>query len=140
MAVAPIIALGAAVVGAGVSMYGQFKQAAAERKANRLRRKQADLEAMRKKRQMLREYAMNRAKTLATAGGQGIGFGGSTAAGAQAGQSNQLASNIGGAAQGRAIGVGLDKTANDITTASLITGIGGGISSLGPAVTNYANS
>jgi len=133
MAVAAVIGLAVAAVGAGVQFIGQQKQAAAQRKQNRLRRRQADLEAARKRRAVLREATIARAQTIAQASGQGVGLGGSTIAGATAGQSNVAAGNTLGINQGVQIGQQITSAQNQESRAGSLVSFGQGLSSLGPA-------
>lgn len=137
MAVAAVVGLAISAVGAGVQFYGQQKAAAAQRKENRLRRRQADLEAARKRRAVLREAAIARAQTTATVGGQGIGLGGSSLAGAQAGQSNVAAGNTLGINQGVEIGQGITQAQNQQSSANSIVSFGQGVGSLGGAVGSF---
>jgi hypothetical protein len=137
MAVAPIIgaiSIVSAVASAGIQFYGQQKAASAQRRQERIRRRQMDLESARRRKAFLREQAINRAQSLAQVSAQGIGFGGSTAAGATAGISNAAANNVLATNQGQSLGGQMfDAQASEARGRS-IAGVGAGIGSLGGAL------
>lgn len=122
-----------AVAGTAISYVGQQKAASAQRKQERIRKRQADLEAARRRRQIIREAALNRAQTIAAVGAQGIGFGGSSLPGALSGQSNAAASNTLGVNQTQELGGQMFAANAQEAGGRGLQNIGGGISSLGGA-------
>ena len=63
------------VVGLGLSIYGQIQQANAQKAAERDRQKQMQLDAMRKRRDIVRNMIMARATALQHAAFQGAMYG-----------------------------------------------------------------
>ena len=128
------IAIAAAVIGAGTQMYGQMQEAKAVKKQNRLTRQRNNLEARRQQRIRTREALQQMRLAQARMGAQGaqgsvtntVGTIGSGNTG------NQVAIN-----QGIEFGQQQEKISNNLSTASLISGVGVGISQLGQAGFNY---
>jgi len=125
-----IIGAVASAVGTGVSAYGQMKAADAQRKQERIRRRQMELEAARRKRQILREAALQKAQSTAAGYAQGAG-GSSALAGAVGGISQQAGSGVLAVNQGQQLGQQMFAANMAESRANMVGNIGGGISSLG---------
>lgn len=134
-----IIGAVASAVGTGVSAYGQMKQADAQRKQERIRRRQMELEAARRKRQIIREATLQRSQSTTIGYAQGAG-GSSSLAGAQGGIMQQAGSSVLGVNQGVTLGRDMFRANMAETNAAMIGNIGGGISSLGSLAMNAGSS
>ena len=139
MAIAPIITAAAAVIGTGVSFYGQMKQQEAQRKQERIRRRQMELEAARRRRQIIREAALKRAESAATGYAQGAGTS-SAMAGAIGGISQQAGSNILATNQGQALGQQMFAANAQEASGGMISNIGQGLGSLGKGVADLGTA
>jgi len=121
------------ILGTVVGMVGQFKQAKAAKKAEALRQRQMNLEATRKKRELVREGIVARANATNAATAQGAGESSGLAGGiAQVtGQQNRnvLATN-----QDQQIGNGIFKANSQYADAGMLVSLGSGIQSLGSSI------
>lgn len=129
-----LIGLAASAIGTGVSAYGQMEQAKAQRKQERIRRRQMELEAARRKRQIIREAALQRAQSTAAGYAQGAG-GSSALAGAVGGISQQAGSGVLATQQGLQLGQQMFAANMAESGAAMIGNIGQGIGSLGSLAT-----
>ena len=83
---AAAITLGSAVVGGVMQYQGQKKMIQAQQRAERLRERQMNLQAMRERREVVRNSILARATALATTTAQGASAPGSSALGGAYGQ------------------------------------------------------
>lgn len=113
-----------AAVGLGVSVYGTAEQTEAANKANDARKKQAKLEASRRRREQVRQLSIARADALSSAVQGGAQFG-SGVAGGQAAATSTAASNVAGINQGQAIGKQLYNANTAENTAKAVSSLGG---------------
>lgn len=140
------IGIGLAVAGAGVSLYGQSQEAgaqqsiiAAQQKEDQERKKAMELDALRRKREIVRQGIAARSVALATATNQGAGGpGGSAIPGAMGGIQGQTGVNLLGVNQNLQIGRQMFDYKNQesmgkiaYARAQQITGFGQGMTSLG---------
>jgi|DEB0MinimDraft_3_1074331.scaffolds.fasta_scaffold01407_2 hypothetical protein len=125
-----VVAAIGAIVGTGLQFLGQQKAAAAQRKQNRIAKRQADLEAARRRRAILREYALNRAKSVAQFGAAGAGFGSSGLFGATASQSGAAGGSLVAVNQAQQLGGQQLKAQNAESRGNQLAGIGQSISNL----------
>ena len=109
-AIAAIIGAGAAVAGTGIAAYAtiqsgnaQRKQMKAQEQAEAARRQQMNLDAIRRRREMIRQAQVARATALSTAENQGASEG-SGIEGALGQISGQTGSNILGSSQNQELG------------------------------------
>lgn len=132
MEIATIAAIGAitSAVGTGVSAYGQMQQAKELRKQERIRRRQMDLEAARRRQRIIREAAAQRAQSTVIGYAQGAG-GSSSLAGAQGAIMQQAGSNVLATQQGAELGRQMFAANMAEANAAMIGNIGQGIGSLG---------
>lgn len=120
-------------IGGIVGAYGQFTQAKASEKAEKLRKRQMNLEAMRKKRELIREGVMARAQALsgATAAGAAEGSG---LAGGIAQVTGQVNRNVLATTQDQQTGNRMFKANQQYAQGGMINAVGSGISSIGQAL------
>lgn len=118
------------VVGQAFSLIGGLKVAKAEKKAEKLREKQMNLEADRKKRENLRQSQIARANITSAAVTQGAGDS-SGLAGGIAGVTNAANRNNVAVEQDRQIGTGIFRQNAKAAAGRGMAGIGEGISSFG---------
>jgi hypothetical protein len=145
------LAIGAA--GVGVSMYGasqaakaQQQQIAIQQQQEAQRQKQLNLDAMRRKRDIIRQGILARGQALSTATSQGAQFG-SGLAGAYGGIAGRTNVNTLGVSQNQEIGnamFGLNNQAlqasSDYASASALASFGNSLGSLGGAVLRNAGT
>lgn len=150
-----IAAIGLAVsaVGVGTSVYGavqqgnaQKKMAEEQKKQEAIRKQQMNLEAMRRKREIIRQSQMAQAKSLATAGAQGgaesSGFagalgtisGGAGNASLATSQNEELGNSM-FASNARMAGL-----MGDAAQSGTISSAGSGLGSLGGALINQSKT
>ena len=134
-----IIGAVASAVGTGVSAYGQMQAADAQRNQERIRRRQMELEAANKRRQIMREAALQRAQSTAAGYAQGAG-GSSALAGAVGGISQQAGSGVLAVNQGQQLGQQMFAANMAESRANMVGNIGGGISSLGSLAMDAGSS
>lgn len=126
------MAMGLSVVGGVISAMGAMKQAKASAKAEKLRERMMSLEAMRKRRELVREGVVARAQATSNAVSQGAGEG-SALQGGIAQITNQQNRNVLASNQDEKLGHGVFKANRQYAAAGGMIAIGQGISSLGSA-------
>lgn len=131
------MAVALTAIGGIVSAIGSMKQAKASAKAEKLRQRQMNLEAMRKKREIVREGVRARAEALSNATAQG-GAEGTGLQGGIAQITAQTNRNILANEQDRIIGNKVFKANRQYARAGGLVALGQGISSLGSAFGSYA--
>ena len=119
----------ASVAGTAVGIAGTLMSHSAQKKAEKLREKQMNLEAMRQTRGVVREANRQRAVALSvsTAQGSQLGSGLAGAKGQIAGQANSTTLGIN---QGQEIGAGIFAANRADAAGRMISGMGSGLSSL----------
>lgn len=144
-----LIGLGIAAAGTGVQLYEGNKAAQSQKaalqeqqKAEALREQQMNLDAERRKRQMVRQMTIARSNAVSATTASGAQFG-SGLAGAEAGISGQGNENLLGINQNQQIGAGIfaanRNMFSDYSSAasySSMAGFGAGLSSLGSGMIN----
>lgn len=138
MAVAGVAAL-LSVAGTGLQVFGQFKQAEAAKDAEKMRRKQMNLEAARAKREQIRRAQVGMATATANAVTQGAQFS-SALVGGKGQIANEAGRNIQAIEQDRGIGNNIFKANERYAEAGKYIALGGGISSLGGAVSSMSGT
>lgn len=126
------MAMGLSVIGGVISAVGAMKQAKASAKAEKLRSRMMQLEAMRKRRELIREGVVARAQATSNATAQGAGEG-SALQGGIAQITNQQNRNVLASRQDEELGKGVFKANAAYAKAGGMISIGQGISSLGSA-------
>jgi len=126
------MAMGLSVIGGVISAVGAMKQAKASAKAEKLRSRMMQLEAMRKRRELIREGVVARAQATSNAVAQGAGEG-SGLKGGIAQITNQQNRNVLASRQDEELGKGVFKANAAYAKAGGMISIGQGISSLGSA-------
>lgn len=124
------MAAGLTAIGSILGAVGAMKQAKASAKAEKLRQRQMNLEAMRKKREIVREGVRARSEALSTATAQGAAEG-SGLQGGIAQITNQVGRNTQANEQDRTIGNKIFKANQQYANAGGLMALGQGISSLG---------
>jgi hypothetical protein len=126
-------------VGTVFGVIGSLKQAKAAEKAEEARQQQMKLEAMRRRRESLRQATVARATALSNATNQGAGET-SSLAGGLAQITNRAARNVQATNQDEALGNKVFEANKDYARASGLIAIGNGISSLGGVFDSAQNS
>jgi hypothetical protein len=134
------IGLGIAAAGAGIQAYGTMQQSEASQKAERLRNRQMNLEATRRRRQIIREMIINQAQGRANAANQGATGGDSAVLGAQAQQTNSAAQNTLATNQSQQIGQGIFNANAQYAQGQVTSSWGGNISSVGGSIMKNAGT
>lgn len=136
------IGLAVAAAGAGVSAYGTMQQAKASEKAEDLREKQMNLEATRRRRQIVREMIINQAAGRANAAIQGAsgGMQDSAVAGAFAQQTGSAGRNVLATNQSQEIGAGIFSANRQLAQGQVTSSWGNNISSVGGAIMSNADT
>lgn len=143
--------LAVAAVGAGTSVYGAVKsneankeKIAAEQQSEDLRKQQMELDASRRRREVVRQSVMARAQAESTTTEQGASIG-SSLPGAFGSISGRTGVNTLGINQNEQIGQGMFaanmeglNASRDAANASTISSIGGGMTTLGNAALTNA--
>jgi hypothetical protein len=125
-----LIGLSIAAVGTGVSAYGSVQTANATKDAEMLRKKQMGLDAMRKRREILRESMMAKATALTNASAQGA----QESSGLQGGyaQISGVASRgLTDVNQSEDIGKGIFDANAQAASGQAVSAIGGGVKDIG---------
>lgn len=117
-------------IGGVVGAYGQFTQAKASERAEKLRKRQMNLDAMRKKRELIREGVMARAQALSAATAQGAGEG-SGLAGGIAQVTGQVNRNVQATNQDQQLGNKMFRANQSYAQGGMISSVGQGIASVG---------
>src|SRR5574343_314479 len=115
------------VAGAVLGAIGQFKMAKAAKKAERLRERAMNPEALRKRREIVREGVLARAQALSAATAQGASDG-SGLAGGRASITAQQNRNTLAVSQDQEISSGIFRANRQYTQGGTISSIGGGVS------------
>ena len=118
------------VVGQAFGLVGGLKAAKAEKKAEKLRERQMNLEAARKKRENIRTSLIQKAEVTATATAQGAGDSSALEGGIAGIEGAKNRNNL-AVEQDRQIGAGIFKQNRKAAAGRGIAGIGEGISSIG---------
>lgn len=126
------MAMGLSVVGGVISALGAAKQAKASAKAEKLRERMMQLEAMRKRRELVREGVVARATATSNASAQGASEG-SALQGGIAQITNQQNRNVQASFQDEKLGKGVFSANRAYAKAGGMIALGQGISSLGSA-------
>jgi hypothetical protein len=133
-----VIGLGIAAVGTGVQAYGSMQAAEASQDAEKLRKKQMSLDAMRKRREVLREAMLARSTALSNATAQGAEEG-TGLQGGFAQIAGQAASNISHINQSEDIGKGIFDANATAAGAQGIASIGQGAQNFGLTMSGKAD-
>lgn len=126
------MAMGLSVIGGVISAIGSMKQAKASAKAEKLRERMMTLEAMRKRREIVREGVVARATATSNATTQGAGEG-SALQGGIAQITSQQNRNTLASTQDEELGHGVFAANRKYAKAGGMIAFGQGISSLGSA-------
>jgi hypothetical protein len=135
------IAIGSAAVGGFLQYKGQKQMIQAQQRAERLRERQMNLQAMRERREVVRNSILARATALATTSAQGASAPGSSALGGAYGQiggdrgRQTLAIN-----QNQEIGQGIFKANRQYFSGTQTQGMGSAVSGFGQAVSSSINN
>jgi hypothetical protein len=121
------------VVGQAFGLIGGLKTAKAEKKAEKLRERQMNLEAARKKRENIRQAQIQRAEVASNAVSSGAGDS-SALAGGIAGIEGAANRNNVAVEQDRQIGAGIFRQNRKAASGRGIAGIGEGISAFGSSI------
>lgn len=138
MAIAGVAAL-LSLAGTGMQVFGQMKQADAMEKAEKFRRNQMNLEAVRAKREQIRRAQVARASATSSAVTQGAQFS-SALEGGKAQVTNEANRNMVAIEQDRRIGGLIFKANKEASQAGKLVALGGGVSSLGGAVSGMSGT
>jgi len=138
---AAAITLGASLVGGFMQYKGQEKMIQAQKKAERLRERQMNLQAMRERREVVRQSILARSTALATTTAQGAAGQGGSALGGAYGQ-------IGGEAgrqrvainQNQEIGQGIFRANRQYFSGTQQMGLGQAVAGAGQAVGGFLES
>lgn len=125
-----IIGLALSAVGTVQQMSASQKQAKASKKAERLRQRQMELDALRQKRKIIRQSQIERARVVASAGAQGL-LDSSSAQGSLGAISSITAGNTRDVNQNVEIGAGLFQANEAAASARESLAFGQGLSQAG---------
>lgn len=128
------IGLGVAAVGAGVQAYGTMQQSEASQKAEKLRNRQMNLDAQRKRREAIRQMILNQAQAKSNAAVQGVAQGDSAVQGAIGQQANSAAQNTTAINQSQQIGQGIFNANKDYAGGQVTSAWGQNITSVGASM------
>lgn len=138
---AAVITLGSALVGGFMQYKGQEKMIQAQKKAEKLREQQMNLQAARERREVIRQSILARSTALATTTSQGASAPGSSALGGAygqiAGDANRQTLAIN---QNQSIGQGIFRANRQYFSGSQTMGMGSAIAGAGQAVGNFMTS
>lgn len=138
MAIAGVAAI-LSLAGTGMQVYGQMQQAEAAKDAEKLRRRQMNLEAMRAKREQIRRAQVAMATATSNAVAQGAQTS-SALAGGKSQISNEAGRNLVAIEQDRKIGSEIFKANERYAEAGKTIALGGGVSALGGAVSSMSGT
>lgn len=136
MAVAGLIL---SAIGTGVSVYGQIKGVQAAKDAEAQRKKQMNLDAMRQRREIIRNQNLARATAISTGANTGA-FYGSALPGAEGQIAGRAGNQITGSSQNQEIGNNIFAANRRAFDASIISDFGAGMSSLGNGLISNAGT
>lgn len=138
---AAAITLGSTLAGGFMQYKGEQKQIEAQKKAEKLREKQMNLQAMRERREVVRQGVLARSTALATTTAQGAAAPGSSALG---GARGQIGGDVGRQTvainQNQDIGRGIFKANNQYYQGSQQVGFGRAVAGAGQAVGEFAEA
>lgn len=138
---AAAITLASTLVGGAISYKGQQDQIKAQQKAEKLRERQMNLQAMRERREVIRQSILARSTALAQTTAQGASAVGSSALGGAYGQiSGDKNRQIVAINQNQQIGQGIFKANNQYFKASQVVGMGQAVAGAGQAVGTFLDS
>lgn len=138
---AAAITLGSALVGGFFQYKGMQQQVEAQKKAERLRERQMNLQAMRERRESIRQAVLARSTALATATSQGASAPGSSALGGAYGQiQGERNRQILAINQNQQIGQGIFAANRDYFRGTQTSGFGSAIAGAGQAVGSFLES
>jgi hypothetical protein len=129
--VAQIIGTVAAVGGTALSVHSAQQQAEASEKAEKLRRKQMDLEIAQRRRTEIRKFQLNRATAASNIQGATGSLEGSAFPGAVSGYTSTLGTQLGEISQSASIGAGIFDANAQASAASAGVQTGQGLTSFG---------
>lgn len=138
MAIAGVAAL-LSLAGTGMQVFGAMKQAEAAKDAEKMRRRQMNLEAARAKREQIRRAQVARASAVANAVTQGA-ENSSALEGGKAQIANEAGRNMVAIEQDRKLGANIFKANERYAEAGKLSALGGGVSSLGGAVSSMSGT
>lgn len=127
------------VAGLGLSLYGQSQQTAAMKRAEDARNKQMNLDAQRRRRDVIRNAVYAQAQARNTAASQGALYG-SAYPGGQGQISGRAGNQTVESSQNQEIGSDIFAANKDYYNASVYTDIGAGLGSLGGMLVNNAGT
>lgn len=127
------------VAGTAIQGYGSFMSYQGSKKAESLRKRQANLEATRQRREQLRKAQVARAQATAAAYNQGAGES-SALSGGTSQITSQATRNIQGINQDLDVSKGIFNANAQKAQGEFITSIGGGVSDLGSALNSLSQS
>ena len=141
MAVDPVSIIGIALsaVGTVQQMSASKRQAKASRRAEELRQKQMNLDALRQKRKIIRQAAIERAKVVSAGGQQGL-LESSAVQGSLGSISSITAGNTRDVNQNVEIGAGLFQQNANIAEAQSAAAFGQGLSTVGGTIVQNAGT
>jgi hypothetical protein len=122
-----------------MQVFGQMQQAEAMKDAEKLRRRQMNLEAGRARREQIRRAQVARASATSNAVAQGAQFS-SALEGGKAQVTQEANRNIVAIEQDRKIGSEIFKANERSAEAGKLVALGGGVSSLGGAVSSMSGT
>lgn len=125
-----VVGMITSVIGLGLNVFGQMQQTQAMKRNEKLRMKQMNLEAMRQRRDIIRNASVARATALNSAAAQGAQYG-SGVPGGQGQIQGRAGNQLVAANQNQDIGAGIFKNNRQAYDASVVSSIGGGLQSLG---------
>lgn len=131
------MAIAVGLVGGVMQAIGAAKQAKASAKAEKARERMMQLEAMRKRREIVREGMVAKATATSNATAQGAGEG-SGIKGGVAQVTNQVTRGVLASRQDEALGSEVFKQNRAYAKAGALIAFGGGISSLGNALSGMS--
>lgn len=138
---AAAITLGSTLVGGFMQMKGEKKQIEAQKKAEKLRERQMNLQAMRERREVIRQATLARSTALATATSQGAAAPGSSGLGGAygqiAGEANRQKVSIN---QNEQIGSGIFAANRQYFQGSQQIGAGKAVAGAGQAIGTFLES
>lgn len=138
---AAAVTLGATLFGGFMQFRGEQKQIKAQQKAEKLRERQMNLQAMRERREVIRQSVVARATALATTTAQGAAAPGSSALGGSYGQiGGERGRQIQAINQNQEIGQGIFKANRQYFQGSQQIGLGTAIAGAGQAIGKFAES
>lgn len=138
MAVAGVAAV-LSLAGTGMQVYGQMQQAEAMKDAEKFKLNQANVEAVRARREQVRRAQVARASATANAVTQGAQFT-SALEGGKAQVSNEAGRNIQAITQDQQMAKNIYRANSDYYDAGTMVALGGGVSALGGAVSSMSGT